>query len=139
MTKIKIIHLDELYNFIVKTFFIEINLLLQNVIWKLYLPSVKRKHSAKKKLFTGCQKKTLRKKALCQVSDKKHLVKSLFAECRKKYTRQKLVLSAHVARTRSWLFLMYDTNLVISKNEFLIMWTAFEWLQRSCKRILFFC
>jgi hypothetical protein len=48
MTKIKIVYIDESNNFIVKIFYILINFLLQNVIWKLYLSSVKREHSAKK-------------------------------------------------------------------------------------------
>jgi hypothetical protein len=40
------VYLDELYKFVVD-FFIWINLLLQNMIFKL-LPSVEKKHSAKK-------------------------------------------------------------------------------------------
>ena len=39
------------------------------------LPSVKKKHSAKK-LFAECQKKTLGKEALCRVSKKNHSAKS---------------------------------------------------------------
>jgi hypothetical protein len=63
------------------------------VIFKLSLPSVGKKHSAKSSLlsvvfvtlgkepFTECQKKTLGKETLCRVSKIKHSVKSFFAEC----------------------------------------------------------
>jgi hypothetical protein len=53
--------------------------MLQNMIWKLTLPSVKIKYSAKK-LFARC-KKTLGKEALCWVSGKQHSAKKFFVEC----------------------------------------------------------
>jgi hypothetical protein len=63
------------------------------MIFKLSLPSVGKKHSAKsslpsvknktlgKELFVECQKKTLGKEILCRVSKIKHSAKSFFAEC----------------------------------------------------------
>jgi hypothetical protein len=72
---------DELYKFVVENFFIWINLLFKNVIFKLSLPSVGKKQSAKsslpsvvfvtlgKKPFTECQKR--------------HSAKKLFVECQK--------------------------------------------------------
>jgi hypothetical protein len=50
MTKIKIVHLNVLYNFVIENVFIWINLLFQNIIWKLPLPGVT---------------KTLDKEAIC--------------------------------------------------------------------------
>jgi hypothetical protein len=57
MTKTKIIHLDELYNFVVENFFIWINLLLQNVLWNLSLLNAKKKKHLAKIFFAECQKK----------------------------------------------------------------------------------
>jgi len=88
MTKTKIGHLDELYNFVVENFFILINLLLQNVIWKFSLPSVKKKHSAKK-LFAECQKKHSAKSSLPSVK-KITLGKEAFLPSAKKNTRQRV-------------------------------------------------
>ena len=42
MTKIKIVHLNELYNFVVENFFIWVNLVPQNVFWKISLPRANR-------------------------------------------------------------------------------------------------
>jgi hypothetical protein len=63
------------------------------VNFKLSLPTVGRKHSAKSSLpsvvfvtlgkepFAECQKKTLGKETLCRVSKIKHSAKSFFADC----------------------------------------------------------
>jgi hypothetical protein len=50
MTKIKIVQLNVLYNFVTENIFIWINLLFQNIIWKLHLSGVA---------------KTLGKKTIC--------------------------------------------------------------------------
>jgi hypothetical protein len=63
------------------------------MIFKLSVPSVGKKHSAKsylpsvvfltlgKEPFAECHKKTLDKETLCRVSKIKHSAKSFFAEC----------------------------------------------------------
>jgi hypothetical protein len=66
MTKINIVHLYEFNNFVVQNLFIWVNLLPQNVFWKISLPSVNKK-TLSKDCFTECQIW--------------HSAKKLFAEC----------------------------------------------------------
>ena len=80
--KTNIVHLDELYNFVVQNFFIWINLLLQNMLWKF--------------LCRVSKNNTRQRGSLPSV--KKTLSKGGFAECPKKNTRQ---TTWHSAKSRS--------------------------------------
>ena len=91
MTKTKIGHFDELYNFVVENFFILINLLLQNMLWSYHLPSVFLSNAkiflpnvfcpalGKDLIYQVLNFRHLTKHILPSV--KKHSAKSLFAEC----------------------------------------------------------
>ena len=90
MSKIKVVELEKLYNFVVENFLIWIRLGLQNSIWNFlyrvfFLHSAKRvfakcqiKHSAKK-IFVKCQKTLGKETSLSSV--KKTRQSGFFAEC----------------------------------------------------------
>jgi hypothetical protein len=83
----KVVDLEKLYNFVVEHFLIWSHLGPQNMLLRSSLPSVIKKHSAKrvfaecqkkhsaKALFAECKKKTLGKGPLCRVPEKLHSAK----------------------------------------------------------------
>jgi hypothetical protein len=94
MTKIKVVDLEKLYNFVVEHFLILSRLRPQNVLCNSCLPSVKQKTLDKQALCRVSLSVflTLGKEPVCQVFFSQsvflHSANSFFAECLKNLTQQ---------------------------------------------------